>query len=192
MKNLKLILMVMLLSVVTLTGCGKDTGDDVKPPETTNGGDTAVVQQVEIKAQALTDEVANMTEVTSYVGDTDGDGADETVVLATSAERNSKGDFLWNDGQNWALYVTDNSNGVYMLFDDFVQAGNVYFEVSDYYMANGAEPNISVVVSTGAGFSLKKYAFSNEKNAYVEEIVYDTKDVTEGGINRRFSSIPEI
>ena len=130
-----------------------------------------------------------MTGVTSYVGDTDGDGTDEKVILATSAERNSKGEFLWNDGQNWALYVDDKEEGTYVLYDGFVQAGN--FEgaikaIKEYWGA------ISVIVSTGAGFSLKNYTFNKENKTYTEEELYDTKNVTEGGINRRFTSIPEL
>ena len=191
MKKLKC-LMLLIAALVLVSGCGKENIE-----QNNLGENNAVIQQeqiqkAEIKASVLSAEISKMTEVTSYVGDTDGDGTDEKVVLATSAERNGKGEFLWNDGQSWALYVYDKENGAYILYDGFVQAGNVNFEVSDYYMKDGAVPKISVIVSTGAGFSLKNYTFLKESNAYVEDVVFDTKNVTEGGINRRFTSVPEL
>ena len=177
MKLVKSGFLIILLAFI-LVGCESGTNVDT--------------QKNEIPAGNLTEKVANFTEITSYTGDTDGDGADETVVLATSAERNSKGEFLWNDGQDWTLYVKDSSDGIYTLFNGFVQAGSVYFEVSDYYLKDGASPKISVIVSTGAGFSVKNYTFDKNQKVYKEDIIFDTKDVTDGGINRRFSSFPEI
>lgn len=191
MKKFKIIL-VFLITLLAISGCGKKDDAIVTTPE--SGNDTPTLkneQQAEVKPEKISAEIADLTEVTSYVGDVDGDGSDETVVLSTSAERNAKGEFLWNDGQDWALYVKDMADS-YVLFDGFVQAGSVYFEISDYYMKDGAQPRISVIVSTSAGFSIKNYAFKKEKSAYIEDVLFDTKDVTEGGINRRFSSLPEI
>lgn len=191
MKNFKIIL-VLLITLLMISGCGKKDDTIVPPSETGNDmPETKNEQLVEIKPQKISAEIADLTEVTSYVGDVDGDGNDETVVLSTSAERNAKGEFLWNDGQDWALYVKDTADA-YVLFDGFVQLGSVYFEISDYYMKDGAEPRISVIVSTSAGFSVKNYAFEKEKSAYIEDVLFDTRDVTAGGINRRFSSLPEI
>ncbi len=188
MKRFKGIL-TFLMVVMLLSGCKNNVSIDDNRP--INGSDEQ--QNIEIKAQKLPDKIAGFTEITSYTGDTDADGTDETVVLATSAERDEKGKLLWNDGQNWALYVKDSSvDGCYILLDEYVQTGNVYFEISDYYMKDGAKPFISVIVSTGAGFSVKNYSFSKEKSTYEEETLFDTKNVTEGGINRRYTSIPDI
>ncbi len=190
MKTLRLTLITLML-IFALTGCN---GNNTQTPQIEEGENAlqneAVVQQV-VKAQTLPAGIAAFTEVTSYTGDVDADGTDERVVLSTEAEREPSGEFLWNDGQDWALYVED-TNGVYVLLDQYIQAGNAYFEVSDYYMKDGAEPKISVMITTGAGFSLKTYGFSKTENGYVEETVYDTGSVTEAGINRRFSSFPEI
>lgn len=191
MKKIKFLL-VLTAVFVLLSGCGKENVEPAASNESNQESQQHEVKMVEIKSSTLNDDISKMTEVTSYVGDTDGDGTDETVVLATSAQRNSKGEFLWNDGQDWALYVDDREDGVYVLYDGFVQTGNVNFEVSDYYMKDGAVPKISVIISTGAGFSLKNYVFSADSKAYIEEIIYDTQVVTEAGINRRFSSIPEM
>ncbi len=190
MKRFKIALVILPL-VLTISGCGNN-----KTPSNENsageGGNKPPAQQTEIKSQSLPDEIFAMNEVTSYVGDTDADGTDEKVVLATSAQRSAKGEFMWDDGQKWALYVEEGGGEAYVLVDEYVQTGNVYFDVSDYYLKDGAKPKIMVTVSTGAGYSLKNYTFEREKSVYTEEVVFDTNDVTEGGINRRFSSIPEI
>ena len=183
MKKCKIALWAALALLMFLVpGCQKD--NTKTEPSLINGA--------EIKAESLSEKISNMTEVTSYVGDMDADGTDERIVLSTSAGRDAKGDFLWNDGQSWALYVVDGPNDAYLLFDEYVQAGNVYFDVADYYLKDGPKPKITLTVSTSAGLSIKNFAFEKEKSAYVEEVLFDTKDVTEAGINKRFSSIPEI
>ncbi|MBQ2932362.1 MAG: hypothetical protein IJE62_05940 [Clostridia bacterium] len=189
MKKIKLSFLVLSM-VLIFSACGKN--DAVTDRGTLSEEDKTSTGVAEIKAQSLPDDIAVLHEITSYTGDTDADGTDERVVLVTSAERDEKGEFLWNDGQQWALYVQDGAEDAYVLFNRFVQAGSVYFDVADYYLKDGAVPKILVTVSTGAGLSLKNYIFESEKAAYTEEVVFDTQSVTEGGINRRFSSIPAI
>lgn len=188
MKSVKLTLIIAML-IFSLSGCVPKTIEQPEAPK--DSQNDTVVEKTVIKAQSLPADAAGYNEVCSYVGDVDADGTDERIILSTEAERSSNGEFLWNDGQNWALYVED-TDGVYMLLDRFVQTGNIYFEVSDYYMENGAEPKILVTETTSAGFTLKTYSFSKDEGGYVEETVYDTANVTEAGINRRFSSFPEI
>ena len=188
MKNLKVILLTLSFALA-LTGCnGKPSEVPIQPEVTKPGTETKAPV---ISAQTLPVSVAGYEEVTSYVGDVDADGTDERTVISTSAERTKNGEFLWNDGQDWAVFVED-TNGIYMLFDKFVQAGSVYFDVSDYYMKDGAQPKILVTETTGAGMVLKTYTYSKTESGYIEEIIYDTSAVTEAGINRRFTSFPEI
>ncbi len=191
MKNIKLILFCIILTLV-FSGCGQNPSNNPPENETTQNENGAISETKIINSEKISDDIAGFTEITSYVGDCDGDGNDETIVLSTAAERDEKGNFLWNDGQNWALYVTDNFNDAYMLYDGYVQAGNVYFDVADYYMSDVAKPVITVTVSTGAGLNIKNYTFSNDNNGYKETVIYDTQSIAEGGINKRFSSVPEL
>ncbi len=188
---MKKLLIVLTVIVFMFSGCGDKP---VKNPGTADEQDNIVVDNREniLVSQVISEKIAGYTEITSYVGDCDGDGSDETIVLSTAAERDEKGEFLWNDGQNWALYVKDSANEAYVLFDGYVQAGNVHFDVSDYYMKDGTKPVITVTVSTGAGLLIKNYVFSEADKGYAEEEVYNTRNITEGGINRRFTSVPEI
>lgn len=188
MKNLKVILLTLCLALA-FAGCDGKPSEVPKQPE--NQQPEIEAKPMVISAQTLPVSVAGYEEVTSYVGDVDADGTDERTVISTGAERAKNGEFLWNDGQDWAVFVED-TNGVYMLLDKFVQAGSVYFDVSDYYMKDGAQPKILVTETTSAGLIIKTYTYSETENGYVEETIYDTGAVTEAGINKRFTSFPEI
>lgn len=195
---------IMLAAVLCLAGCNAgDAGknNNSAKPDTTigreNNTDTeskkaeeSKTDTVEVKAAELPDKINDWTEVSRYTGDVDGDSADEEVVLLTSASRGADGKIIKDDGQQWFLYVKDRYSA-FALFDGYVQLGDVYFEVSDYYEEDGAEPRITVMVSTGAAFTVTNYRFDSTENKYIGEVIYDTKTVTEGGINRKFSSIPE-
>lgn len=188
------ILLILTFSIICLAGCNpgdanskNDIAEQGIMSETGNESNTFK----SISASELPEMTAKWSEINRYTGDVDGDGADEDVILMTSAERNAEDEIIWNDGQEWVLYVKD-KDLTYVLLDKYIQTGNVYFEVLDYYTNSGAEPRINVMVSTGSGFNMNSYIFDSDENVYLEETVYDTSKVTEGGTNRRFSSVPEI
>ncbi len=181
-------LIIAFVCVSLLSACGTKN-KPVQNNENSNVENNVLEQKV-VLTQKLPQEISNWHEVTRYTGDTDGDGSDENVVLLTSAEYDEDGEFFWNDGQNWALFVEDRGEN-YLLLNEYLNAGSVYFEVLDFYMEKGAQPQINVIVSTTSGFSLTSYAFLKEKNGYVVIPQYDSGTTTVAGTNRRFSSIPE-
>jgi len=188
LKSIKLLYLIVATAIVffgcqPVTESKKDIAESVEPD---------IVEDIairKIEASTLPANVLDWTEVSRYTGDVDGDGANENVVLVTEAKKDKNGEFLWNDGQNWALFV-DGSDKDYVLFQNYVNIGNAYFEVSDYYMADGAVPRINLILSTGAAFCVKSYVFSPSDATYGEQMLYDSGDETEGGISRRHSSIP--
>ena len=178
----------MLIGIVmAVSACDGKINEPEKVPVNEN----EIVQEEKkiVKTGEVPSEVLEWNEAASYTGDVDGDGTDEVVMLLTSAEQEN-GEFLWNDGQDWALYVDDREDD-YLFLKKYLNTGSVYFEVLDYYMDEGTQPVISVIESAGAGFSVKNYKYSSTDKGYIETIVYDTKDVTAGGTNRRYSSFPE-
>ncbi len=142
-----------------------------------------------IYSTELSEEILDWTEVSRYAGDVDGDGANENVVLVTSMKRDSNGEFVMNDGQNWALYV-DGKEDDYILFNNYINLGNVYFDVAEYYMTDGAVSQINIIISTGSDFSIMGYTFSKTEKCYEERKLYSSGDETESGINRMHTSIP--
>ncbi len=187
MKKVKSLL-IALAFVILFSACG------MKNPPAQNGENSNIEndtpKQKVIMTEKLPQELSKWHEVTRYTGDTDGDGSDENVVLLTSAEYDEDGEFFWNDGQNWALFVEDHGEN-YLLLNEYLNAGSVYFEVLDLYMENGTQPQINVIVSTTSDFSLTSYAFSKEENGYIVVPQYNSGYATVAGTNRRFSSIPE-
>ncbi|MBO4940669.1 MAG: hypothetical protein J6D15_00425 [Clostridia bacterium] len=181
-------LIIALICVSLLAACGTRNQPAQSSESSNIEGD--VSKQEVIWAEKLPYEISKWHEVTRYTGDTDGDGSDENVVLLTSAEYDEDGEFFWNDGQNWALFVEDRGEN-YLLLNEYLNAGSVYFEVLDLYMEEGTKPQINVIVSTTSGFSLTSYAFSKDEDGYVVVPQYDSGAATVAGTNRRFSSIPE-
>lgn len=187
------LLLIFALCLFSLIGC-RASETKTEEPETGIENNIEETENNEnlksVSASGLPD-LSGWSEVSHYSGDTDGDGDNESVVLMTSAERDSNGEIIWNDGQNWVMYVEDNGQN-FVLLNKYIQAGNVYFEVLDYYQKDGIEPKINTIISTGTGFSIYSYAFDAQKSVYTEEVIYDTSAVTEAGTNRRFSSLSEI
>ena len=189
MKKIK-ILSVVLCIILLVAGCGK-----ASPVTPQGSGDTVteptVVQPERkiIKSSALPEEISDWNTVSSFDGDVDGDGDDEKITLVTSAERDRKGDFVWSDGQNWALTVYDGEE-CYLLYKEYVSAGYPYFEVSEYNTESGPVPQINLIVSGGARLLMVSYGYSAENNGYEETVIYDTNVVSEGGVNRMHSSLP--
>lgn len=184
MKKIKL-LFVLLIVVLLFSGCKKNAN----APESPNPKPAAENVAERIMPTEIPSDVLGWNEASSYTGDIDGDGTTEKVVLVTSAERDRDGEFFWNDGQNWALYIDGEKD--YLLYKQYLSTGFPYFEISDYYMKNGAERQIKLIVSSGASFSVSNYGFSEADGGYLKTIIYDTSNVADGGINRIFSSLPD-
>lgn len=193
--NFGKVLLVFMLCLFCLMGCAPSENKEnpqLNVEEKANENETETTGS-SVK-NIVSTELPNMTgwsEVSHYIGDIDGDGIDEKVFLMTSAERDLKGEIVWNDGQKWVLYV-EKGELHYVLLNQYIQTGNVYFEVLDYYNENGAEPKINTIISTSSGFCVNSYSFINEEKVFKQETVYDTSLITMGGTNRRFSSIPEM
>jgi hypothetical protein len=114
-----------------------------------------------------------MTKLDEFSYDLDLDNSEEKIDLYTAARRNEKGEMSWDDGQNWLLVVWDGDKA-YPLLSEYVQLGSVYFTVSNNGV--GEVSNINVIVHTGAGFSLKTYAFNKDRGGFIGESVYNSKD----------------
>ncbi len=199
----KVFMVFALAATLCLFGCsGEKTSNDLNSDKSANRSEQNLASdsgkgdsekkdsenKIEIKATMLPDKIKNRTEIDRYSCDVDGDGEEETVVLLTDAECGTDGKLVRNDGQEWFLYVNDNESN-YVLLDEYVQNGDVNFDIADYYTSDGTVTKIIVTVSTGSKLCITSY--SCKDGLYTGEVLYDTGDVTDGGINRRYSSVPE-
>jgi hypothetical protein len=109
----------------------------------------------------------------------DDDGNEESIELYTSAQKDSKGEIMWDDGQKWLLLVRDEDKD-YVLFDDFIQLGDLEFWL---YTENEGKYHISTLIPASAGLSFTDYTYDEEKNVFVKKDVYKAS-----GINLIYSS----
>ncbi|MGE5678904.1 MAG: hypothetical protein ACM3ZR_12690 [Pseudomonadota bacterium] len=183
MKNYRGVIILLTCILIITAGC-----QQIKQPE---ASEPAVVQpQPSPSAEAIliapvagnTLETEGMTLLTEFSADLDMDNSEEKIELYTAAGRDENGEMVWDDGQNWILAVRDGEKA-YPLLSQYVQLGSVYFTVSN----KGADqiPNITVIVPTGASFSITGYSYDKEGDCYKGELLYRSADD-----NWLYSSIP--
>ena len=177
MKNCLKIAILIVAIIFPLTGCqvGKSSppvGQDKKSEE----------KKVILAKSVDPSKEGSWTKLSEFTIDLDGDEKEETIGLYTSAERDAKGEIMWDDGQNWLLLVEDD-NFYYPLFSRYVQLGSVYFTIA--YHGEEKEPTVTVLVSTGGGLTLTNYLYDSKSQGYLEKLDYDS-----GPINSMFTSFP--
>ncbi len=107
------------------------------------------------------------------------EGINGTITLSTSAETYD-GEVLWDDGQEWALEVSDGNGGYYTLIDEYINNGSVYFEILE---TADADRVINAYIISGAGVTLRQYSYAN--GVFTQNTLYDS-----GAVNRLYSSVP--
>lgn len=177
MKHNKYLFIILVLLMIFLVGCQNKEQTGVQPqPE-------SKVDNRLIEAMASDSiNTEGMTKLREFSTDLDLDSKEERIELYTAAERNEKGEMVWDDGQNWVLAVRDVEKS-YALLSQYVQLGVVYFTVSN--IGEGQMPNITVIVPTGSSFRMMSYVFDKGKSGYSETLLYESKDD-----NWIYSSIP--
>ncbi len=100
--------------------------------------------------------------------DLNGNGNEEIIELYTTAERDSSGEVLWDDGQKWFLIVKDEDRE-YVLFDEYVQLG-----VLDYWIFSSKDECHIVTLQTGSAvFKLSEYSYVDDKDAFMKKEIYN-------------------
>ncbi|MCX7714568.1 MAG: hypothetical protein N2171_02420 [Clostridia bacterium] len=184
----RIFLLIALFITIGLSACTEKT-EPVSFPVVPS--ETPALIQKNIEPAATSAVSDGWTQVSTYSCDIDEDGQDEIISLYTSAGKDKKGKILWDDGQNWVLEMHD-GNEYYTLFSGYVQLGNLYFEVSDYYKDSGTTPVVTLIESESANFKVINYMYDVKEKHYTQKIVFDSASDASGGINRKFSSIPVI
>lgn len=112
--------------------------------------------------------IEDYTLLDSYKFDINGDGTEEIIGLYTTAQRDSKGEIMWDDGQVWILAV----HGVdkdYELYNNYVQLGSIQF----YVFTADDTFHITTVENTTAGLKLTDYVYNKSEDSFTPEIHYD-------------------
>lgn len=154
----------------------------------------------------VTDEPQNVTYITSdkgemdfvsdfsilnqYEADVNDDGNEDEITLYINSNKDTDGELIKNDNNEWILIVNDSfNNEYYTLFDKNIQVGDLYFQVVDFFEEDGPETSILLYKITGTEIEITSFDFEKDKGFAVSEI-YNTSEISEKGINLKYSSIP--
>lgn len=132
----------------------------------------------EIKSQDKVD-ISNLTLLDQYIYDFNLDGFDEKISMYTAAQKDEKGNIMWDDGQRW-LFVVEGKDQDYVLFDDYVQIGTINYHI---YTENDEFNILTSHVGT-ANLTLSNYKYNNKDQIFIKSISFDTS----GNVNMLHSS----
>ena len=176
-----------LIMSLLLCGCTAEQGktDNQQTQEPIQTAE-ALKETKKINVTSTPKDVGKWEPLGRYSVDMTGDGEDDTITLYTSAQRDMRGEIMWDDTQEWVLRV-ETAEGVYDLYNERIH-GNAYMNVADFY--NKAEDSkvISLIIAGNSFNEIREYSFNGKE--FEENIAYSTDDTTEEGINSFYSSIP--
>ena len=178
----KYIITLLTLSMFLLTGCNNkpQTEEPVTSPLNDITESTEEAKPEKIKHEPVKDfSFEGWNGVGGLTYDFDSDGEDDELQIYSSAWFTPDEEPQLDDGANWMITVTT-KNGVYKLFEDYIQSGLPQIDVGELY---NKEPQKVIIFTqnSSAGKSITHYTFSD--GAFYEELVYRTDDFTENGAN---------
>ena len=104
------------------------------------------------------------------------DGKEAAIALYTSAQVASDGQMGWDTGDQWTLLLQQETR-TFVLYDEYVQYGEVQFWVSDLNPDETASPNsedlerhIYVMVTTDVGFTMYDYVWDAENTCFWKSV----------------------
>lgn len=122
-----------------------------------------------IKAQTFAEDPAQkMTLIREASLDFDQDQVAETIELYTAAQRDSKGEIMWDDGQKWLLLVRDGQRS-YVLFDGYVQLGHL-----DYcaYLTTQDTFHLLIKYTDSASLVLTEFTYNPGQSSFSKSEAY--------------------
>ena len=193
----KILSLLMVAGILLVSGCEKVS--DLLVPEDTEK-ETIITQTMEPENTHSPEEdpqtkiplsqMIQMTNDWELLGDYNYEitkkGKKDRIVLGTSAEAKN-GEMMWDDSQYWTVAVIS-EDGAYNLFSERMQ-GRVYMEVNEGFLKGVVTPVITVYIFSGNDREIRNYIFDGEY--FIESQEYTTKNFSTGGINNRYSTLPE-
>lgn len=154
--NIKYIVLILsLILAIFLTGC--------KNGNTENENNQIIDDnKKEVISSSPEEDFSQLTLLESFNYDYDFDGTEETINLYTSAQKNSDGEMMWDDGQIFKLIINDDDK-IFILIDEYVQLGRINYYV---YLENDIF-TITVISPRTASFTVTDYVFDKDTNSFL-------------------------
>lgn len=154
--NIKYIVLILSLMLsIFLAGCMN---------ENTENENNQIVDEnkKEVISSSPVEDFSQLTLLESFNYDYDLDGTEEAINLYTSAQKNSDGEIMWDDGQIFKLIIHDDDK-IFILFDEYVQLGKINYYV---YLENDIF-TITVISPRTASFTVTDYVFDKDTNSFL-------------------------
>lgn len=154
--NIKYIVLILSLMLsIFLAGCMN---------ENTENENNQIVDEnkKEVISSSPVEDFSQLTLLESFNYDYDLDGTEEAINLYTSAQKNSDGEMMWDDGQIFKLIIHDDDK-IFILFDEYVQLGKINYYV---YLENDIF-TITVISPRTASFTVTDYVFDKDTNSFL-------------------------
>lgn len=166
MKKL-LALPLAMIMVFSLAACGG--GNDGNTQKDTGSAQITPADQVNVESLTLLERAKY-----SFVPNEES----ASVELYTSASVAEDGQMGWDSGDQWTL-LTRQGEQVFLLYDEYVQYGEVQFWISSLN-PNGVnspetedlEHHIYVMVTAGAGFAMYDYVWNTDDGCFQKSVLF--------------------
>ncbi len=181
----KKIIFILCLIVLFLCSCQKNVNEQTDIIEDESKNITYITAN-----KGDIDFVSDFSILNQYETDVNGDGNEDEITLYINSNKDADGELIKNDNNEWILLVNDDFNDeYYTLFDKNIQVGDLYFQVVDFFEKDGPKTKILLYKVTGTEIEITSFEYEENKG-FAAYKIYNTSDVSEKGINLKYSSIP--
>lgn len=188
----KKMLTALFATIMLLSGCSfneeekdeKDIENTAEPFQTVEKEEISRI--IDLAEEPI--DVSGWEPMGKYECDVLNNSKQQTITLYTSAQRDKKGDMMWDDTQQWVLKV-ETEDGEYDLYSERIH-GYAYMGVYDYYGDEDEDKVITLYAETNSGNRIINYVF-NEEGQFEERLVYSDNDYATSGTSMLYTSIPE-
>jgi hypothetical protein len=165
-----------VLMLMLLTACQQETKNvpeleeqevkEINSEELENDNKNRVI----IKANQIVSYPISLYDQINF--DLDRDGEDEQIEMYVNTGKDEKGEYVWDDGQNWLLVVKDGDK-TYPLYDGWVQLGKLTF-----WLIESDETPMIILLKTGtAEFTLQTFTFNEKEQGFIQETQFNPENV---------------
>ena len=169
--------LILLFAVcVSLSACTNNVSnsDETTENQTSQTAISEITTKVNSQAERLA-EMEKLNEISKNeftVGDTKA-----IVTLATDAEKDENGEFMWDDGHIFALEVNIDNNYSYLFKPERIQLGDISYKAFENYNNNSF--NIITNYFASSGIITKHFEYKADEKAFYERNIlnYDNINV---------------
>lgn len=99
----------------------------------------------------------------------------ESIVLLTDALKDSEGNFLWDDGNNFTLKLITTSGEIEIMPLEYFQFAS--FDINSYLKLNENTFCILMKITSGAKCEIREYTFEENEKRFEGKIIYEAVNI---------------